>query len=189
VAVTCLVPRSSATRALRRLGVRIVTVDLPVPDPALAEIVSGHKVVYPGAGARTALQRGEEVAPLVVDDDHGREALDVDGPDRLHAELGLLEDLGFVDVVPGEDDGRSADRCQVDGCDEDAARPRAKARWYLEAGVEIVWLLLPESREVLVATPPREWRVGRGPSLPATPSLPGLAPAVNELFFQLDGAR
>jgi dihydroflavonol-4-reductase len=55
VAVTCLVRRSSDTRALSRLGVRLVTADLPGPDPALVELVSGHQVVYHVAGAVKAL--------------------------------------------------------------------------------------------------------------------------------------
>ena len=36
---------------------------------------------------------GEEVVALVVDDDERREVLDLDLPDRLHAELGVLEHL------------------------------------------------------------------------------------------------
>jgi nucleoside-diphosphate-sugar epimerase len=55
VGVTCLVRRSSDTRALQRLGVRLLTADLPGPDPALVELVSGHDVVYHVAGAVKAL--------------------------------------------------------------------------------------------------------------------------------------
>ncbi|MBI5481811.1 MAG: NAD-dependent epimerase/dehydratase family protein [Deltaproteobacteria bacterium] len=55
VVVTCLVRRSSDTRALAQLGVRLVTADLPGPDPALVELVSGHEVVYHVAGAVKAL--------------------------------------------------------------------------------------------------------------------------------------
>jgi nucleoside-diphosphate-sugar epimerase len=55
VAVTCLGRRSSDTRELQRLGVRVVTADLPGPDPALVELVSGHDVVYHVAGAVKAL--------------------------------------------------------------------------------------------------------------------------------------
>jgi len=55
VAVTCLQRRSSDTRELKRLGVRLVTADLPGPDPTLGELVSGHEVVYHVAGATKAL--------------------------------------------------------------------------------------------------------------------------------------
>jgi nucleoside-diphosphate-sugar epimerase len=53
--VTCLVRPSSDTRALRELGVRLVTAELPGPDPKLVEVVSGHDVVYHVAGAVKAL--------------------------------------------------------------------------------------------------------------------------------------
>jgi nucleoside-diphosphate-sugar epimerase len=55
VAVTCLVRRSSDTGALQRLGVRLLTAELPGPDPKLVELVSGHEVVYHVAGAVKAL--------------------------------------------------------------------------------------------------------------------------------------
>jgi len=55
VAVTCLVRRSSDTRALQQLGVRLLTAELPGPDPQLVELVSGHDVVYHVAGAVKAL--------------------------------------------------------------------------------------------------------------------------------------
>jgi len=51
--------------------------------------------------------------------------------------------------------------------------------------VEVVWLLLPEAREVVVLTRAGESRHGRGDTLPAHPSLPGLTPAVAELFVQI----
>jgi Uma2 family endonuclease len=62
-----------------------------------------------------------------------------------------------------------------------------KARWYLGVGVKVVWLILPESREVVVLTPAETWRGGSGARLPAHPELPDLAPAVDDFFIQLSG--
>ncbi len=76
---------------------------------------------------------------------------------------------------------------EVSGEDEEEPALRAKARWYLDHGVAVVWLLFPGSREVLVLTAAgSEVRRGRGESLPTHESLPGLEPAVARLFAQLD---
>ena len=64
-----------------------------------------------GDGARGV---GEEVVALVVDDDEGREVLDLDLPDRLHAELGVLQHLDGLDAVLREPGGRAADRAEVE---------------------------------------------------------------------------
>ena len=57
---------------------------------------------------------GEEVVALVVDHDERREVLDLDPPDRLHAELGVLEHLDRADAVLGQPRGRAADRAEVE---------------------------------------------------------------------------
>src|SRR3954453_323751 len=57
---------------------------------------------------------GEEVVALVVDDDERREVLDLDPPDRLHAELGVLEPLDVLDAVLGQPRRRATDRPQVE---------------------------------------------------------------------------
>jgi Uma2 family endonuclease len=75
---------------------------------------------------------------------------------------------------------------EVAGLDEDEAALRHKARWYLEAGVQVVWLVLPDTREVVVAMEHGDSRYRCGSRLPAEPSLPGLAPEVADLFVQLD---
>jgi Uma2 family endonuclease len=62
---------------------------------------------------------------------------------------------------------------------------RAKAPWYLTRGVLVVWLVLPETQEVVVVTPEDERRLGAGETLPPHPALPGLAPGAGELFRQL----
>ena len=74
---------------------------------------------------------------------------------------------------------------EVAGQDEGEEELREKARWYLGAGVEVVWLLLPETREVVVLTRAGESRHGEADTLPAHASLPGLAPKVAELFAQI----
>ena len=75
---------------------------------------------------------------------------------------------------------------EVGGQDEDEPVLRAKARWYLDHGVAIVWLVLPESREVVVVTGAGESRHGSGARLPEDQRLPGLAPEVDRFFAQLD---
>ena len=44
----------------------------------------------------------EEIISLVVDDDEGREILDLDAPDRFHAEFGIFHHLNLLDAVLGE---------------------------------------------------------------------------------------
>src|SRR3954464_912020 len=57
---------------------------------------------------------GEEVVALVVDHDEGGEVLDLDLPDRLHPELGILQHLDRLDAVLGEPGGGAADRPEVE---------------------------------------------------------------------------
>jgi hypothetical protein len=52
-------------------------------------------------------------------------------------------------------------------------------------GVTVVWILLPKEREVLVVRRAGESRHRMGELLPPDPRLPGLAPAVDELFRQV----
>lgn len=65
---------------------------------------------------------------------------------------------------------------------------RDKARWYLDKGVEVVWLVFPRSRRVLLVTPEGERWAARGDQLEPHPSLPGLEPRVDELFAQVSSA-
>ena len=61
-----------------------------------------------------------------------------------------------------------------------------RAEWYLQVGVSVVWLVLPESREVVVITAGgRSRHAGREP-LPAHPQLPGLSVEAAELFRQIE---
>ena len=75
---------------------------------------------------------------------------------------------------------------EVAGIDDTEEYLRDKARWYLEVGVRTVWIVLPQTREVLVIAPGVESRHGADTKLPEPSELPGLSPAVRELFVQLD---
>src|SRR5690606_41217 len=59
---------------------------------------------HPDAGDRhrdRTTRVGEEVVALLVDHDEGGEVLDLDLPDRLHAEFGVLQHLLALDAVQG----------------------------------------------------------------------------------------
>jgi Uma2 family endonuclease len=75
----------------------------------------------------------------------------------------------------------------VEVCGEDEPEPliREKALWYLRAGVAVVWVVIPETRDVVVVTAGAESRYRTGQRLPPHPGLPGLAPEVSELFSQI----
>jgi Uma2 family endonuclease len=68
---------------------------------------------------------------------------------------------------------------------EDEDMLRDKARWYLGAGVQLVWIVLPERREVVVISATEERRCRAGEALPPHPALPGLTPSVDEFFIQI----
>jgi Uma2 family endonuclease len=75
---------------------------------------------------------------------------------------------------------------EVAGAEQHEAELRDKARWYLDAGVELVWIVLPESREVVVLSRTRDDRLRSGERLAPVASLPDLQPEVAEFFLQLD---
>lgn len=75
---------------------------------------------------------------------------------------------------------------EVGGREEGERELRRKARWYLARGVHTAWIVLPAAREVLVVDGGGVTRHARGERLPTHPELPGLAPAVDEFFDQLD---
>ncbi|TMB45658.1 MAG: Uma2 family endonuclease [Deltaproteobacteria bacterium] len=91
-----------------------------------------------------------------------------------------------VDVRdPGLGRGTPILAAEVAGRYEGRAALRDKARWYLERGVAVVWLLFPKEREVVVVTRTGESRHRMGERLPSDPRLPGLEPLVEELFLQV----
>ena len=75
---------------------------------------------------------------------------------------------------------------EIAGEDEDEQALRHKARWYLSHVVAVVWIVLPETRELLVVQAGGESRHARGQRLPEAASLPDLAPEVDAFFLQLD---
>jgi Uma2 family endonuclease len=76
---------------------------------------------------------------------------------------------------------------EVAGRYEPEEQLRDKARWYIGSGVEVVWLVLPETREVVVVTASGEERYQTGERVPERADLAGLAPRVDDFFVQLDG--
>jgi Uma2 family endonuclease len=74
---------------------------------------------------------------------------------------------------------------EVAGKDEPTPLLLDKAAWYLARGVEVVWVLVPRTRRVMVVTAGESVELGLGDRLPAHPSLPGLAPLVDDLFRQI----
>jgi Uma2 family endonuclease len=77
---------------------------------------------------------------------------------------------------------------EVAGQDEDEGVLRDKAAWYLSRGVGVVWLVLPEVRQVVVLHSDGESRHSRGERLPSDDRLPDLQPVVDRFFSQLDSA-
>lgn len=75
---------------------------------------------------------------------------------------------------------------EVTGRDETLELLREKSRWYLDHGVAVVWLADPGSRTVIVITKDGEQSYGRGVQIPECVELPGLSPAVDDLFGQID---
>jgi Uma2 family endonuclease len=75
---------------------------------------------------------------------------------------------------------------EIAGRDEGEPELRDKARWYLAHGVGVVWLVLPDRREIVVLSSAGENRYAAADRLPERPELPGLTLAVRELFVQLD---
>ncbi|MBI5477832.1 MAG: Uma2 family endonuclease [Deltaproteobacteria bacterium] len=111
----------------------------------------------------------------------GRDVRGADAAVWRRGELGAAT-AGFARVPP-------VLAVEVAGREEREGLLRDKARWYLDAGVEVVWLVLPETREVLVLTRDGETRHGLGQILGAHPALPGLLPPVVDFFAQLEQRR
>jgi Uma2 family endonuclease len=74
---------------------------------------------------------------------------------------------------------------EIAGKDEEEPQLREKAAWYLGVGTQIVWLILPDTREVVVLTAGGETRHKAGTRMSASELLPGLEPDPQEFFAQL----
>lgn len=74
---------------------------------------------------------------------------------------------------------------EVAGEEDDERSLRQKARWYLNRGVEVVWLVFPAERFVKVVGRSATRTFRAMDKLPSPRSLPGLTPQVRDLFFQL----
>jgi Uma2 family endonuclease len=75
---------------------------------------------------------------------------------------------------------------EVAGQDEEERVLREKAHWYVQNGVPIIWLVLPDTREVVVIVPTGASRFGRADRLPRSDLRPGLEPEVSRFFLQLE---
>jgi Uma2 family endonuclease len=76
---------------------------------------------------------------------------------------------------------------EVAGADDPESTLIDKARWYLEVGVSVVWLVLPESRDVVVVTAAGTHRAASHELLPPHPDLPRLSVRVSDFFLQQTG--
>lgn len=74
---------------------------------------------------------------------------------------------------------------EVAGRDDTEALLRDKARWYLDRGVAVVWILMPASREAIVVTGVGESRHAVTEPIAPAAELPGLTVTVADLFRQV----
>lgn len=74
---------------------------------------------------------------------------------------------------------------EVAGEEDEVDSLKAKARWYLKHGVEMVWLVFPKTRSVSVMTGSRARSFRNGDRLPSPKALEGLEPRVRDILFQL----
>jgi Uma2 family endonuclease len=74
---------------------------------------------------------------------------------------------------------------EVTGQDDTLDGLREKARWYLDAGVPVVWIALPDERRVVVVTAAGEASYAMGERLPTHSDLPGLEVEVAAIFRQV----
>jgi Uma2 family endonuclease len=71
---------------------------------------------------------------------------------------------------------------EIAGKDEPLESLLEKATWYLDRGVEVVWILVPSTEKAVVRTTAGTTEVRAEERLPPHPSLPGLTPRVSDLF-------
>jgi Uma2 family endonuclease len=71
---------------------------------------------------------------------------------------------------------------EVKSPDDRVKAMRRKADYYLEHGTQIVWLVIPEQRLVIVLTPDDESYMTESDTLSGDPVLPGFTLAVRDIF-------
>ncbi len=141
-----------------------------VQGPVAASVMG---ILEPWSEARPEfIVEGNEAGMLL-----GGEVRGADGAVWRRADVGERTG-GFMTVAP-------VLAVEVAGQDEGEAVLREKARWYLERGVAAVWLVLPDSREIVVLRANDERRYGPGQRLAPEPELPDLTPPVDRFFRQL----
>jgi Uma2 family endonuclease len=74
---------------------------------------------------------------------------------------------------------------EIAGRDEEPSDLLDKARWYLDRGVLVVWILVPADRAVIVVTHEGQVHLSFGERVPPHAELPDLRPEVALLFRQL----
>ena len=73
----------------------------------------------------------------------------------------------------------------VPGRDEGEAELLPKARWYVDHGVAVVWIVLPTERAVIVVDHAAQTRLGVDDVIAPRDELPELTTPVVRLFRQL----
>lgn len=109
---------------------------------------------------------------------------------RLGKDIRAADAAVWLRAAVGPSKGRLRDAppllaAEVAGQDEDEGSLRDKAAWYLRHGVGIVWLIFPDSREVMVLSSASEARYRVTEQIAEDERLPGLAPLVELFFVQL----
>lgn len=74
---------------------------------------------------------------------------------------------------------------EVADADETADDFTAKVAWYLGHGVEVVWVVVPSERRVVITKRDGVVTVDSPGRMPSHPALPGLTPSVTDFFRQL----
>ncbi len=161
-------------------------------DPGRFEYVNGRLLYMPPCGdeqgftvsdthfvIRSWMERHREFAVLTseIGVQWGKDKRGIDVAVWLRADLGPRTG-GFVRIPP-------ILAVEVAGQYDPESYLLEKAQWYLARGVAIVWLVLPETRAVIVITGEAVTRYGVGQQLAPHVALPDLQPAVDDLFRQL----
>lgn len=73
---------------------------------------------------------------------------------------------------------------EVGGADETEKQLCDKADWYHGVGVPVVWIVLPDTGEVIVSSQGQRQRFAADQRLPTHPELPELSVAASEFFLQ-----